>query len=274
MYGVMYLFGEKDAESRTIAMGVHKYNFSVLIPPTAPYSIEGSHGYVRYRIDANLDIPWDVDLHTEAAFRVVRPLDLNLFPMLKTPVNAADSIVISYCCCQDRPIHLVLQLPKQGYAVGETIEARVVLDNRGSHTFYKSSLSLEKLFTYIAEGHSHEECIRIAYKPCQGVNKRERVTYTEDITIPHDAPTSTKNFCQAFNVSYRLRLSASIDGFASNPNLYAPIFIGNVGFKNEPNSQPFVPVARAPMEAAPLPLFVLEVPEPGERNVKRIMRNS
>lgn len=54
---ITYLFGSKDGENMEVQAGIHTYTFVCQLPMPIPFSVEGKHGHVRYKVDANLDIP-------------------------------------------------------------------------------------------------------------------------------------------------------------------------------------------------------------------------
>lgn len=230
---VTYLLGSWNGESIPIAFGVHKYNFSCLIPPNVPYTMEGKHGHVRFRIDANLDIPWHSDLHTDAAFTVMRRDDLNLFPLLKYPVTVEE--VKTFCAFSCNPNNLIvtLQLPKQGFAVGETIPIQVSLDNESTVKILRTVLSLKRTFLYCAEGHTKKECEGIVHQSCRGVDAGQQVTFQELFVIPTSAYTSTDKYCIVFKIMYGLELLVFADSCSPDQTLYAPITIGTFGIQTE-----------------------------------------
>lgn len=61
-----------------IPAGMNNYPFSAALPPAMPSSFEGSHGHVRYTVEAKLKLSWKFDKKATALFQVVSPIDLNL----------------------------------------------------------------------------------------------------------------------------------------------------------------------------------------------------
>ena len=95
---VSYLFGSKDGEPTEVLQGIQTYNFECLLPEPIPYSVEGKHGHVRYKVDVNLDIPWAFDIHEVQPFTVVRCEDLNVWlsDYLWQPQSVEEKKV--FCC--------------------------------------------------------------------------------------------------------------------------------------------------------------------------------
>lgn len=241
---VTYVWGSKYVESQPIAIGAYKYDFSCLIPANVPYTLEGEYGYVRFKVDANLDIPWARDLHSEKAFTVMRQDDLNLFPLLKIPVEVEESVVFCTCWCNSDPFVMTLQVPKQGYALGEEIEVHVSLVNKSTIKVFSTTLKLERVFKYITGEHSIEECKEIVSKSCRGVDAGQRITFDKRIMIPTNAYTSTDNYCRIFKVMYRIELKVSSDS-CSAPILHLPITVGTIGFRAVQTVQTVQPSAPA-----------------------------
>jgi len=84
------------AEGDTISLeaGSHSYPFKFSLPSDVPSSFEGEHGYVRYTVEAKIDLPWKCDHVTRSAFTVINNVDLNLEP-IELRVNIPPSV--SYC---------------------------------------------------------------------------------------------------------------------------------------------------------------------------------
>lgn len=242
---VTYLLGTWNGESIPIAFGVHKYNFSCFIPPNVPYTMEGKHGHVRFRIDANLDIPWHSDLHADAAFTVMRRDDLNLFPLLKYPVSVEEVQIFCSFLCNLNPFIMTLRMSKQGYAVGETIPIQVSLNNGSTVAILRTVLSLQRTFLYCAEGHTKKECEVIVGQSCRGVDAGQQVTFNELFIIPSSAYTSTDKYCKVFKIFYGIELIVFTDLCSSDQILYAPITIGTFGIQTERPVQLPTPIQRA-----------------------------
>lgn len=253
-----YLFGSKNADSIRIPVGVHNYEFSCRIPPSVPYTLEAKHGYIRYRVDANLDIPWARDVHTEAAFTVMDRSDLNLSPHLKNPVAVEQVKVFCRFLCDSNPFIMTLLLPKQGYAVGEVIPMHVSLINKSSTKVRSTNLQVERAFIFVADGHRNIMCSIIGEKTCRGVSARQEVTFDEQFMIPKNAYTTIDKYCKVFKVKYRIILYASTCS-CSTAELYLPITIGTIGFRNEqPYVQPSAPVERV----SPTDIFAFQSTAP------------
>lgn len=239
-----YLFGSKSAENEQIAFGVYNYDFSCLIPANVPYTIERKHGHIRFKVLASLDIPWASDLESESTFKVERHEDLNLFPRLKNPMEIEELAAFCRFSCNSKPLIITVKLPHQGYAFGEEIPIHVSLDNKSTVKVYSTTLKLERVFQYIAEPFSKEECEDIDLQPCSGVEAGQQAIINKRFVIPTNVYASNDKFCKVLKVIYRFELTVFSDT-CMKPKFYFPITVRKVGFRNVQNFPPSAPLEDA-----------------------------
>ena len=124
-----YLFGTMDGEPKKIEAGVYTYRFSCFLPLELPYSVEAAHGYIRYKVEVNLDIPWGFDDKKVERITILSHDDLNLYPDLKMPCQDED---LGSLCCRfyetDPPL-LEASIPYSGYTCGDTINVAIKVIN-------------------------------------------------------------------------------------------------------------------------------------------------
>lgn len=82
LHNKQHLLGGRGGDL-TLLPGEYTYQFSCVIPPTAPCSFEGTHGHVRYTAKVTLDRPWKFNQGAKIAFTVLSPLDLNHNQLLR-----------------------------------------------------------------------------------------------------------------------------------------------------------------------------------------------
>lgn len=239
---VSYLFGSKDGDNVEVPLGLHRYNFACPLPAPIPYSVEGKHGYVRYKVDANLDIPWAFDLQSERAFNVVRYDDLNLFPELRLPCEFEE--IKTFCClfCKSDPLIIKVRLPRTGFALGEKIPVGVELINKSSTEVSHTIFTLKRVDRFHCDSpfektkEIKEEVVEVRGKGAKG---GETVKYEQPIEIPHVLMLSNNRYCSIFTITYELRLTAETGGMSVSPGIYIPVTIGSVGLlENGSQSSP------------------------------------
>lgn len=215
-----------------------------MIPPGAPYSVEGRHGYIRYKVHVNLDTPRAPDLQTEKAFTVYRNEDLTAFPNLNIPVVLEEVKLFCSFPCDPNSFVMTMKVPKQGFVVGEKLLVKISLVNESSIDIYYTTLSSERWFYYQAQGCHNEEHEKVAVQTYRGAKSGERVTFDAFLMIPRSALPSSDTYCDVFKVRYLLELRALDDGCCSTP-----IAIGNVGFQTTEPVQLSAPVEVPPTSA-------------------------
>jgi Arrestin (or S-antigen), N-terminal domain/Arrestin (or S-antigen), C-terminal domain len=120
-----YLFGVRGGDHSQIQAGTHRYNFEYQLPPLLPASFEASKGYIRYNIEACLDIPWKFDKETKLQFTVVRNDDLNEFPGLRTPCSIKEIDRAICCFPMSHPLAVTVSIPCGGFTPGQTIPVKI-----------------------------------------------------------------------------------------------------------------------------------------------------
>lgn len=239
---ITYLFGARNAESKALTIGVHSYAFCRMIPPSAPYSVEGKHGYIRYSVDANLDIPHGFDSYAEKPFTVCRTEDLNLYSNYGSPVifeKVKNVCSLSLC---SKPLIMRMKLPKQRFAVGEMIPVNILLVNGSSIDISDTTLTLVRIFSYYAKSHNSHETAQMDVKKLQGVKRGQRATFDTELIVSHNLlPTSDRS--RVFKVFYRLELRAGADTCGSKPTIYAPIVIGHDTAPRAENAATSIPLS-------------------------------
>ncbi|KAE8741271.1 hypothetical protein FOCC_FOCC013193 [Frankliniella occidentalis] len=118
-----------DSGDITLSPGDYVYAFQCLLPPTLPNSFEGVHGHIRYTTKAVVHRPWKFDHGARAAFTVVAPLDLNMYPQARAPIEREQSK--HFCClwCKSGPLTMSVRVPHGGYVPGQTILLQIQIDN-------------------------------------------------------------------------------------------------------------------------------------------------
>lgn len=238
---VTNLFGSKDAEVKEVPIGKHTYNFECLLPEPIPYSVEGRHGYIRYKVEAILVIPWGFDLKLVKPFTVLRNEDLShiRFDDLRNPCSNEENKV--FCCwlCKSDPLFLKVQLPRTGFGVGEKIRIHVEMVNRSSKNITATRFVLRKIEQFNSVMPFKKNKIiesTVSVKRSTGVRAGKAVTFDEFLKIPENLATSNNRLCTVFQIKYELKFTAYNDGVGNQTDLVIPITIGTSGFSDFPLS--------------------------------------
>lgn len=233
---VTYLFGSKDGENMEVVAGIHTYNFTCLLPVPIPYSLEGKHGHVRYKVDVNLDIPWAFDLTAEKPFTVVRHEDLNVYPELRMPIEFEEITAFCCWCCKSDPLIIKICIPKTGFALGEKIPLKVELVNKSSMDVTHTTFTLKRVEKFNSRSPFEKTKVikeEVVEKKSKGVKGGDTATFEEFVEIPQILSTSNDKLCKVFQVTYELKFKIEADGMSVSPDANIPITIGSVALQND-----------------------------------------
>jgi hypothetical protein len=239
---VSYLFGSKDGENMEVPVGIHTYNFVCQLPSAIPYSVEGLHGHIRYKVDANLDIPWAFDLHDEKAFTVARFDDLKSYPELGLPIEMEETKVFCCCWCKSDPLIIKVRLPRSGYGLGEKIPVNVEIINRSSKDVLETTYALKRVdrFNSTSPEKQRELKEKVVYATSRGAKAGETVSFIENVEVPLILMTTNSRFSKIFQILYELKFTAETEGMTMSPEIHVPIVIGTVGFNSGYHTTSFI----------------------------------
>lgn len=233
MNATNYFFGKEGGEPIEVSAGVHLYKFANKVPNKAPASAEGKHGFIRYKVEVNLDIPYMPDLNASEYFTVIRHEDLNNYPELRLQSEVEE--VKTFCCffCESDPLLLKISVPKTGFSIGEKIPVEVEVFNRSSYKFTKSIFTLyrvETFHSYTPLEKSRKNYVITSTLTAEGVEPRKNAKFTECIMVPQNTAISNERLCDVFQISYEIKLTMKTDVLKRNATVEAciPLYIGNI----------------------------------------------
>ena len=84
--GEMILWRKNKAKGeKYLPGGTKQYPFSLTVPYDAAPSMEGTHGHIRYKLKAKLDLPWSLDINYEKEIKIASPINLSSTPLCIQP---------------------------------------------------------------------------------------------------------------------------------------------------------------------------------------------
>lgn len=226
-----YLFGTKDSDNTImIANGIHSYDFIFKLPSNLPYSFEGKHGHVRYKVKANLDIPWAIDLQDEKIFTIERTDDVNSLMDSNLPIEMEEFKTFCCWCCKSDPLTLKVTLPNSGFSAGGNLAMEVEINNKSSKVVERSIVELKRIHQFISSDpirkiKEHKETM--IELDAKGARNGENVNFDVLIELPASMPISNQKFCKVYQISYELKLVAETEGLNVSPHIIVPITIGS-----------------------------------------------
>lgn len=223
--------------------GEYVYNFHYALPPTLPSSFEGTFGHIRYTVKAMMQRPWKFDHGAKAAFTVIAPLDLNMYPHVKEPTELEQSK--SLCClwCRSGPIVVRVRLPATGFVPGQAIVAQMQVDNASSTEVRGLVCALEKEVVWrasrVAGYNQHNQHTRTTKHDVFKIELNETVpartskSLTQVITVP-PIPPSHLAYCNFIDLLYSLRVEALLGACHINLETKCQILVGTIPLSSTP----------------------------------------
>lgn len=246
-----------------LAAGEHVYPFSVILPIRAPASFNGSYGGVSYYGKVKIDIPMAIDKKERTCFTVLNPLNLNLFPNLRTPYKNEKNKTFCCLCCASGPLTFVVHLPKTGFAQSEPIPITLEIDNASNVTVNAVHIYLKREIKWTAEGdHKHED-IKLQKLRLGGVEEGQSHTWSENFTIP---PATYPNLegCSIIKINHELHIEADASGMHSDLDMHIPVTIGDIPLSEDPNAPIITPQPQTYPNNMPYnPSGGMQMPPPG-----------
>ena len=227
-------FGKENCEPIEVSKGVHLYKFSARIPKKVPASAEGKFGFIRYKVEVNLEIPFMPDLSAVEDFIVVTHEDLNNYPELKLPSEVEE--VRTFCCfmCESEPLMIKLSTPQTGYALGDEVRIKIEIFNRSKTKFDKSMVTLNRIetfYSYTPSEKSKKFRIPLTAVISKGVDPLQNVNFTEAIHIPLKATVSNDRICNVFQVTYEVEFSMKQSKRSTAATAAIPVCVGNIALQ-------------------------------------------
>lgn len=226
-----YLVGDKEKELLEIPVGVHSYEFSCHLPKNLPYSVEGEHAIIKYKVDAKLEVPWTlIDLHAKQSFIVNRSDDLSAYSELYSPLRTEEVKKFCWGWCGSRPLLIEIQIPKTGYILGENVNISIDYQNNSNTDVDYTNVSLIKREKFISTDPVNKAITKkskVVESLTKGVAKNSEVHIDHQLQIPKVLMTSNSLFSQTYQISYELKFFVSTTGCSSSPIIKIPITIYN-----------------------------------------------
>ncbi|CRK98591.1 CLUMA_CG012198, isoform A [Clunio marinus] len=251
-----YLIGSYDVTESVLTEGVHKFNFSCVLPQQLPTSFESHYGYIRYQIKVEVERPWKFDIKYCFGFTVIKILDLNYEPpAIRSPMKTETSKTF-FLGLGSKPLFVAAEIPMSGFVSGQLIPVSVKINNESSTDVEATRVSLKKIIHYNSltpRRRTKERIEKVAEVIHVGVPGKSKNNVTAMLKIPPVPPTNTA-YCKVIQVSYEIRIKAKIGGIHRSPGLRFPITIGTVPLQNSIYTQPRLGWNAGAAAAAALPL--------------------
>ncbi|CAK1580795.1 unnamed protein product [Parnassius mnemosyne] len=233
----VYLLGSEDGEYH-LQPGKHELPFDCLIPAYCPSSFEGTYGHVRYEIKIVVDRAFKFDQEKKMRIRVITPLDLNVEPYCKEPMQF--DIEDTYCCWCMRygSSETVVNLPVSGYCPGQVIPIEVNCSNHGKVKI-DIILSIKRKITFRATvnpgtRHETETIVEMKKGPVPGGASRSWIV---DMEVPA-IDVYNLGSCQYIDINYKFKVTVTPKGCHCAIDEKRRIVIGTIPLVGQQDNVP------------------------------------
>lgn len=144
----IFLLGFEGSQAVQVPSGMYSYDFEIQLPDSLPASITTTNGYIRYNIEAVLELPPLLDKKFKLQFNVARNDDLNNLPELMLPCHSEE--VNRYCSifCRYEALALTVRLPQTGFAPGHSVPVTISYFNKSGVEVDKTKISMKQIIRY------------------------------------------------------------------------------------------------------------------------------
>ncbi|KAH8281109.1 hypothetical protein KR054_011103 [Drosophila jambulina] len=233
-----YFVGSEAAQPQIMEAGTYNYGFHVKLPQNCPGNFEGAHGHIRYTLQVLIHGSADRPL------QVLNVRQLLIFPQNSlTQENRSSEVQIHEQTPRlkfwMKPLHLQLQIPRQGYSPGAGISVHVKLHNPERLPLREVTYSLVQISTYVAQ---------LKNKPKRGDTKVERQTilsrchelfslpkselenfqHLHMLQVPQTAATLSVAQCSCLQLNYEVEVLVKTQQEKRFISARIPVIIGNV----------------------------------------------
>jgi hypothetical protein len=235
------LVGCKGAEPTEIQPGTYVYDFAHRLPRNIPYSIEGVYGFVKYFVEASLDLPWDMyDKNVVKVFTVKRYEDLNYMSGMRDPREVITRKEIdspSWIFWKGATGHVTMKgsIQQCGYAPGEKISVDVEINNQSTVDIESVFISLQNVGSFVCQTPwarlEKTTQLKMSEVMATGVKAGYTSKIKEQLLVPESTPLTSVMYCNVYQVAYNVQVSIKFRRWNNNVNLNIPVYIGSVGLK-------------------------------------------
>ncbi|CAB3404569.1 unnamed protein product [Caenorhabditis bovis] len=238
MNGECLLWTSTDGKNK-MPVGNYTFPFTFAIPINCPPSFEGFHGCVRYTVKAEIDRPWRFNRKNCKPFSVIPSSDLNMIPLAINPMTNTISKNTGLIF-KNGVVSMRVDVPKQGFVPGETIQINVFIDNNSSKQVTMARAKLVQNSTYFAKrgwsfyqvdpcAMTNHGATSVRHESKQPINIAPRSKSHVLLTLRIPAIVSSFNNCPIISVSYKLHVHADTTStFKGSLCSEFPIIIGTV----------------------------------------------
>ncbi|XP_077418343.1 arrestin domain-containing protein 3-like [Vanacampus margaritifer] len=205
--------------NNVVTQGSHTYPFTFQIPQlNLPSSFKGSHGKIKYTLEANLSRSMRTDSKAKTHFIVMNKSHSD--PMLMSPQQGITDKKMNIF--SSGTVGMEVNIEKTGYFQGEGIKVVAYILNKSSRDI-RPKYCLYKKYSYFASSKRKVETKKILKEVGESIPPSAGQSVTRIITIPPTTCPSILN-CNIIKAEYRLKVYLDVK-YASDPEIKFPVVV-------------------------------------------------
>ncbi|EDV30163.1 uncharacterized protein Dana_GF23085 [Drosophila ananassae] len=233
-----YFLGSDAAQPQIIEAGTYKYGCVVKLPKNCPGNFEGTYGHIRYNLQVLIHSSGDRPVN------VVHVSQLQIFPQnnLSQESRSCEENILEETPRFKfwmKPLHMKVQIPRQGYSPGSGISVHVKLHNPEKLQLRGVSYALIQISTYVGQQKK---------KPKRRASKVQRHTVLSSchelfnlpraelenfqhlymLQVPQTAATLSIAECACIQLNYEVEVTVQTQNAKRFIVARIPVTIGNV----------------------------------------------
>ncbi|KAK4878087.1 hypothetical protein RN001_010593 [Aquatica leii] len=210
-----------------VAPGQYYYPFRYTLPRELPTSYEGNFttakASITYIVKAKINCPGTGDTKAVREIVVMSPLNLNLMPEIKKPIEISiDKEVCSCWCNGNNSVSFTFTLPSTGYIVGQDVRIGAYVQNM-------TNINVDGIRFKISQITERNKEIIVDCTE-RGVGAHGEKSWTSILPLPANNPCHNLVSCSLINVTYRLKAELFLPCPHTNLVSSLPLIIGHVPF--------------------------------------------
>jgi hypothetical protein len=215
--------------------GIHRFNFSAILPPEIPCDMREQYGYVSYTASLKLERPKKSTFKHKVKFHVRKDLDLNLeYPRFNVPRITTARKRFGFFCFKSKPLQMAVTIPTIGLAPGSVIRMITDIENPTCTKVKSIRISFCKRVSYTSQypyQGKKDEVKTLKTEVCEGTVRNGSRTYEKMFEIPSPLKITSHCACLVMEIAYEFNIKCVVSGFSIGPDIRIPIIIGTVPYR-------------------------------------------
>lgn len=183
------------------------------LPRGLPSSVIENNGRIKYKVRVIIVRSWKTNVVCTTDFKVIRPIDLSLYPELKDPHKQELKIQLASILGSFEPLLIIATLPRQTYIAKQCALMTIEVRNPTTYRVLHLKAALVKNVIYQSDTPSTEtkvESSKIHELTFGKPFSKGRLKFEVNFVIPETEISSDSIYCRVLNINYDLRIKVMV----------------------------------------------------------------